>query len=819
MSDLRRFDEIRPADADAVGGKGLSLGLLASAGLPVPPGFCLTTAAHRRLRGQSLDADPALTAALATACAALGDGPVAVRSSATGEDGAVFSFAGQQDTILGVVGAAAIRRAIEACWASLDGERAVAYRRQQGVRDEGLAMAVVVQRLVPAEVAGVLFTRDPLDPSGRQMLVEASWGLGELVVSGRVTPDRYHLDGASGRLIDRHVAEKKLQRTAAGEEPVPLERQTAACLDEEQLAELAELGRRVEAFYAAPRDVEWAYTEGRFWLLQARPITTGGMAEREQVRREEVARLRGLAARGGTVWSRFNLAEGLPTPTPMTWAVISRHLMSGKGGFGRMYRDLGYDPDPALDEAGIFDLVCGRPYCNLSREPRLHYRRMPFEHSFAALKADPRRALYPTPAINAARFPWHFWLLLPLALPRLALQMLAGASRRGRLVSTFAPRFRGEIIPAFVREAQEASSRDLTRLDDAAVLHFFEHWVERTLGTFARDSLKPTALAALCLAGLEQKLALVLGAERARELTRDLVMGVRPDAEADLASGIRDLAAGRLGRPVFLSRFGHRGSEEMELSRPRWGEAPETLGPTGTGTLASSAPPGPEAVLAREPRLHAPQRAMVLDEVRTLHDYLALRETAKHYLLLGYAQVRRALLELDRRHRLEGGIFFLTPEELPPLLAGTDFAATIARRRRQRALLLGLEVPPVLFSDDLEAIGRPVASDGTETLQGVPLSAGTVEAPALVLEHPHLETPAAEEYILVCPSTDPAWVPLFVRARGLVMETGGVLSHGAIVAREFGLPAVAGLSGVLRRVRTGQRLRVDGSQGTVTLLD
>ncbi|MFO0926201.1 MAG: PEP/pyruvate-binding domain-containing protein [Gemmataceae bacterium] len=500
MSDLRTFDEIGPDDADAVGGKGLSLGRMATAGLPVPPGFCLTTAALRRLRGGPLMRDPELVSRLNAACAALGDGQVAVRSSATGEDGAVFSFAGQQDTILGVVGADAVRAAVEACWASLDGERAVAYRRQQGVRDDDLAMAVVVQRLVPAEVAGVLFTRDPLDPSGRQMLVEASWGLGETVVSGRVTPDRYHLDRATGKVIDRHIAEKKIMRTAKGEEAVPLDRQTLRCLDDAQLVALAELGRQVEAFYGQPRAVEWAYAGGQFWLLQARPITTGGMAEREAIRREEVARLRALAAPCGTVWSRFNLAEVLPTPTPMTWAIVSRHLMSGRGGFGQMYRDLGYEPDPVIDEHGIFDLVCGRPYCNLSREPRLHYRQMPFEHSFAALKADPRRALYPTPGINAARFAWHFWLFLPVTLPLLSFKLLRSAVRRQRLIRSFATRFRTEIVPAFVRETQAAARVDLTAMDEAAVVRFRRLDAANAGDVRTRD-LKPTALAALCMAG------------------------------------------------------------------------------------------------------------------------------------------------------------------------------------------------------------------------------------------------------------------------------------------------------------------------------
>ncbi len=280
MSELRAFDQIGPGDVAEVGGKGLSLGLMVQAGLPVPTGFCVTSAAHRRLKGQAPSADSDLAGKITEAYRALGGGPVAVRSSATAEDGAVTSFAGQQETVLGVSGDDAVLDAVGRCWASLDSERAVAYRRRQQVSDDGLAMAVVVQRLVPAEVAGVVFTRDPMDAEGRRMLVEASWGLGESVVSGRVSPDRFHVDRETGAVLDRHINIKATQWTSAGPAPVPAEKQTQPCLNDVQLKELAELARRVEAYYGDGRDVEWAWANGRFWLLQARPFTAGGAAER-----------------------------------------------------------------------------------------------------------------------------------------------------------------------------------------------------------------------------------------------------------------------------------------------------------------------------------------------------------------------------------------------------------------------------------------------------------------------------------------------------------------------------------------------------------
>jgi pyruvate,water dikinase len=228
--------------------------------------------------------------------------------------------------------------------------------------------------------------------------------------------------------------------------------------------------------------------------------------------------------------------------------------------------------------------------------------------------------------------------------------------------------------------------------------------------------------------------------------------------------------------------------------------------------------------LADEARLLPNQRPAVEAELRRLQTYMGLRETAKHHMLRGYAVIRRALVELDRRFHLDDGIFYLTLDDLPELVKLAEGKAPqvyfdrIAERRRRRTLALSLPVPAVIFSDDLDAVGREMTVGDGGMMQGVPLSAGVVEAPAWVLQDVAGAHIPHEPYVLVCPSTDPAWVPLFVHARGLVMETGGMLSHGAIVAREFGLPAVAGIADVHHRIKTGQRLRIDGATGTVNVL-
>jgi phosphohistidine swiveling domain-containing protein len=743
------FADVPPDSVALVGGKGLSLALATRAGLPVPPGFVVTTEAFQ---------NPAVSAAIAAAYQQLGGGPVAVRSSATAEDGAETSFAGQQETILGVTGEADVLAAVERCWRSLFAERAVAYRREQGIPDNDVKMAVVVQQLVPAEVAGVLFTRDPNDPTGKRMSVEAASGLGEAVVSGRVMPDRFEVDFDTGEVLSRIPAKDDL------------------CLTDTQLSQLAELGRRVEHFYGGPRDVEWAIADGRVYLLQARPITAGN--EREAVRREVIAV---TAALGGTVWVRYNLSESLPEPTPMTWAVV-RRMLAADGGVGALNRDLGCDPDPALGSLGAFDLIAGRPMANLARMPRLQFRRPPVEYPIAEYKANPAKALDPKPVLAPHRVGL---LRLPAVMWRLA---KIGHTTR-KLADTFADRYTRDIAPPFIAAAKAALAQDWSKFAPPQIVAEFHRWVNRTFVEFARNALKPTALAAFLW-------------EQLGNTAEAAARGARPPEEKSLAAGVGGLAAGILSRAEFLDRFGHRCGNELELAQPRWSEDSAAL-----DMLDQRSPPPAEAT--------APVPGKTAERLRT---YLGLREAAKHDLLRGVAVVRRALVELDTRFRLNGGVFFLTPDELPALIGGKDFAATIAGRRKRRRLELSLELPAVLFADDLEAIGRPLPppADAT-TLTGVAVSAGVAEAPALVLAHP--APPPSDPFVLVCPSTDPGWVPLFAHAKAVVMETGGVLSHGAIVAREFGLPAVSGVADATRRITPGKRVRVDGTAGNVSILD
>ena len=610
MPNILFFDAIAEADAGRVGGKGLSLGKTANAGLPVPPGFVVTTETYRRLADRGARSDPGFIRALQDAYRDLGGGPVAVRSSATAEDAADTSFAGQQETILGVEGEDALINAVERCWRSLHIERAVAYRAKQGVDAAGLGMAVVVQQLVPAEAAGVLFTRDPLDPDGKRMLAEGSWGLGEAVVSGRVQPDRFKLDRESGVVLEKHLGLKSIRITKSGEEHVPAAEQQEFCLSDTALSQLAELGRKVEDFYRDPRDIEWAFADGKVYLLQARPITVAGAAERERVRQQVIADLKSKADPKGTVWVRYNLSEVLPEPTPMTWSVV-RRLLAADGGFGAMNRDLGAKPDPTLGSLSAFDLVASRPMMNLSRLPRMQFERPPFEYPIGLYKSDPRKALDPKPALNPLA--GRGCLLGFFAMPGTILKLTRQKNAIQRQAATFGTEFT-QAARGFAALAKTGLAIDWASLDPPALVRVFETWVEGTLVQFSRESLKATVFADLAWSGLFETLKPKLGDERARVAVGELSLRRKPPEGADLADGIRDLAAGAIDRTTFLERFGHRGTNEMELSQSRWSEVPEELSKLVVGTKGLATPAAPVESnwekIADEAKLGGPARSI-----------------------------------------------------------------------------------------------------------------------------------------------------------------------------------------------------------------
>lgn len=848
MQFIKRFSEIDEVDLSQVGGKGLNLGKLTRAGFSVPQGFCVTTDAYRfsvqdlPVQNASSIKDvvlaPELTEAILKAWKELRTDTVAVRSSATAEDLEDASFAGQQDTFLNVQ-SDGILEALKACWASLWSERAMAYRRRQGIPDEGLAMAVIVQEMCAADVSGVLFTVSPFNEN--VSIVEANWGLGESVVSGEITPDSFQISRETGEILERTVATKQEMITASGVDEVPSAKRDVPSLTDEQLKQLCQLGVQVETLYGQPMDIEWAFTDGKFVLLQARPITTHTQEpisidqkdkEIEKLRKAEVQILQTLADAHGTIWSHHNLAEVLPAPLPMTWAIIKK-FMSGSGGLGKAYQGLGFYPSKRIDRSGILDLICGRIYVNLNREAELFFDGFPFTYDFDALKQNPQKAMYAQATPNIKHSTPSFWFKLPLHIIR----MTKAELRLRKCRTDFDQVLTEQEFPKFREIVETEQNLSYSKLSDTELTEKFKEWCKKTLNDFAPKVLTATLLAGFSLQRLEALLQKYTDETSAKSLASKLIGGLSGNLTVETNEKLWEVARRQISLADFLKDYGHRAVGEFELAQPRWREDTSYLEQIiASFSQETSEPDGQtqennqhfarqieqreaaEKELAEIIKKKTSLRKQIESELDFTRRYMPFRETAKFYLMLGYEQIRRTLVELDNRYTLNGGIFYLVPDELERLINGEEFSDVIAERKTKRELLLQIEMPDVIFSDSLDRIGATLSVDEADTYVGVGVSAGIAKGQARVLLKPADIQPSDRDYILVCPSTDPAWTPLFIHAAGLVMERGGLLSHGAVVAREYGVPAVVNIPNATQNITDGQTLQIDGNQGTVSVI-
>lgn len=810
-------------DTALVGGKGASLGRLIRAGFQVPGGFVVNTHAYRL--AYTLLPEPATAVEIPAEVVEeiryryeeMGRGTVAVRSSATAEDLAAASMAGQCETFLDINGEENLIEAVRNCWASLHTERIRAYFHEHGIDRSVVAMAVVVQRLVPADVAGVLFTADPNGGGRKEMLIDANWGLGETVVGGHVQPDVLRLEAATGRVLSASIADKTVYIAAgtAGEKPVEESRRKQACLSSRDVHSLWLLGRQTEEYFGTPQDIEWAIREGKLYLLQSRPITTQRETEavhevmsltREHLR-EEIAAQRGP-------WVLHNLAETLPHPTTLTWSVIKR-FMSGSGGFGAMYRRAGFQPSPAVDREGFLELIAGRVYMDVTRSPEMFCQDFPFAYDLEKLVRDPDASQKP-PSVPRGSFSTRMKAGGLLAKASVAIKSLSESADVD---------FREKIIPEIKAWVARARRQDLRVLSTDELIALWQEREQQVLDVFGPETLLPSLICGMVWADLESFLDENFWDEHADALLRLIAAGGKPDHTVMADAELFEVAKGKRSLEAWLVAHGHRGPGEFDLATPRWREQPDRLRDMAA-RLATGEPPlerfrrGSDAAAAQAAKLRAqlaPAAAREFDRrLGLVHRFMPFREEGKDYLMLGYDLLRDVALELGRRLDVGEGVFHLTRDEIFDALR-VGFAPHHLIEQRQFAYRaeIKLTLPRVIDAVAIERLGEPaevaMTAGGYKALS---ISAGRATGPARVL---HSATEAGEfgtGYILVCPSTDPAWTPLFVNAVGLVLECGGTLSHGAVVAREMGLPAVV-ISDATRLFRNGEQIQIDGNKGWV----
>jgi phosphohistidine swiveling domain-containing protein/uncharacterized membrane protein (DUF106 family) len=839
-------------DKSLAGGKAVNLGVLLRAGFNVPDGFCVTTDAYRYWAGAKSEEIPSdLVDEILRAYRAMsnGSGPiaVAVRSSATAEDMSEASMAGQYDTFLDIHDEDALLNRVRCCWASLDSPRTRAYLKEHGIELSQVAMAVVVQRLVPSDVAGVLFTANPQTGSKNEMLVEASWGLGEAVVSGLVQPDVLRIDKNTGRVIHATIADKQIliPPGAHEEHPVPEEKRRIPCVKGPDVAGLWKLGLQAASHFGGPQDIEWAIHEGKLYLLQSRPITTLEEAEAyEQLLTSTRAQLRELSTQNRGPWVIHNIAETLPHPTPLTWSVIKR-FMCGDGGFGQMYRQSGFAPSATVCRDGFLTLIAGKIYMDASLGPEMFFEGFPFKYDIDELRKNPDAAQNP-PTIPAGSM---------TARMKMAKRAAAASAAVHELAKDFDEQLNQRLIPDFVAWVNEEKSKDLTTLDNDQLIELWHQREKRVMDEFAPQSLLPSLISGAALAELKSfleenfwdedpdQLAALLSSGHDPDLTlqSNLALyelaqqnvgfasasGVRADEQIPLAKA-SPTKHGANSLAQWLSKFGHRAPEEFDLGTLRWRERPEELlaladrlktGKNPADLHAHHRQICDEKLAALRSQL-SPINQQLLDEKLNLaRRYMPFRENGKYYLMLGYDLLRDLAREVGRRLEIGEDVFLLTQEEMFDALH-IGFAPThlLAQRKTQRRAENRIPLPHVIDPSNIEDIGAPPKSSSgnpQSAMTAFPISPGQATAPARIVKSPTDPVNLGDRYILVCPSTDPSWTPLFTNAAGLILERGGILSHGAVVAREMSIPAVV-LRDACSLLNDGEAITVDGRNGTVS---
>jgi len=850
------------ANLETVGGKGMSLAKLANAGLPVPGGFHVTTEAYRQFVAannlqtginEALKAvDTAQPSTLETASATIGrlfaeasipeeiadviknaylelgtshaTPPVAVRSSATAEDLPDASFAGQQETYLNISGTDALLEATKKCWASLWTARAIGYRARQGIRSEGVALAVVVQEMVFADAAGIIFTANPLNGKRDEIVINAAWGLGEVVVGGAVTPDTLTVNKLTGGLIARETAEKMVMtvRTETGteEQPVPDSLQRVPVLSDEQAAQLTRYGVEIEELYGIPMDIEWTLADGKFAIVQARPVTAMPEAPIEWAPPDPK----------GT-YMRTSVADLMPEPlSPLfvTLGIPAQREQMQPMGRRLMNTELRMAKD-------YFTSINNYAYMNANFPPKVWW--------------------------------WALTEFLP-AYPRL-LRMLV-------------PLWRDELHPEY--QAVVASKNDSIPTEMSAA----ELWSETqelvsaasyyvcglmfaTMGASAGSEMLTTNLYNKFAKqeGDPDASVLLMGWDnipvRSEKSLYDIAMWIRKDENLtgyvlntpshDLVEKLENPGSVPVSQfPEFATRFqahlenfGHivfqlDFAEPLPLDHPEMMLENIKMYLRGEGTN-----PHERQQASEEKRIQTTES--MLGRLKGLKRWgfqkalnwgqsmAEVREDALAEIGLAYPKLRELLRELGRRFAEAGAIreaddiFWLEKDEISAHLGKLDHSQALddlslhVEKRKAFNQRVGQITPPPMMPMKKRVMGvksdvfiaKSEEAQAGNVLKGVPTSAGKITAPARVLHGPEDFGQMKPGDVLVAGTTTPAWTPLFAMASAVVTDIGGPLSHGSIVAREYGIPAVMGTGVATRRIQSGQSITVDGTKGEVIL--
>jgi phosphoenolpyruvate synthase/pyruvate phosphate dikinase len=864
------FQDIDKTKFMVVGGKGANLGELSKIeGICVPDGFCISTEAFRRiieetpsinelldrlslLKVQDRSDIGELSGAIRTVIEGVAvpedineevtrylsmfgeKHAYAVRSSATAEDLPTASFAGQQDTYLNIIGKEEILRHIGKCWASLFTERAVTYRLQHGFDHRKVLLSVVVQKMIFPQAAGILFTADPVTSNRKVLSIDAGFGLGEALVAGLVNADHYKV--RNGKVIDKKISTKKsaiyaLQAGGTKEQEIEPERQNRQALTDERILRLARLGRTIEQHFAHPQDIEWCLADDRFYIVQSRPITT-----------------------------LFPIPEAHDQENHVYISVGHQQMMT--------------DPMKPLG-ISLFQLTAARPMFKAGGRLFVDVtQQLASPGSREALLAgmgqhDPLMKDALTTIIERGD--------IVLSSPDAEKEQSPGSSNKG--ASSSDSQARTEVDPAIASELikrSQASIEELKHtiqtksgpelfdfiLEDIQQLKktLFDprgmkiimagmnasSWINENMKAWLGETNAADTLSQSVPNNITSEMGLALldvaDAIRPYPEVIEYVRHARDDAFLDEVVRFEGGRETRDAIYAYLNKYGMRCVGEIDITRPRWSEKPTVLVPLILNNIKNFEPgasgrkfeQGLREALTKEQdllerlkqlpdgELKAAETKRMIGQVRDLAGY---REYPKYGIVNRYFAYKQALLKEAERlvqvrviHEVED-IYYLTFDELREVVCTNKLDYRIISEGKDEHRLYERLTPPRVITSDGETIAGAYKRENIpgEAIVGLAVSSGVVEGRACVILN--MEDAELEDGdILVTSFTDPSWTPLFVSIKGLVTEVGGLMTHGAVIAREYGLPAVVGVENATKRVKDRQRIRVQGTEGYVELL-
>lgn len=831
------------------GGKGANLGELSGIkGIQVPDGFCVTTKAYERIIANNPISDSLLdelaqgkadvctqirslieripvpadiAAEIREHLAKFADNTAfAVRSSATAEDLPTASFAGQQDTYLNIIGETAVLQHISRCWASLFSERAVIYRQQHGFDHRSIQLSVIVQQMVFPQAAGILFTADPVTANRKVLSVDASFGLGEAIVSGLVNTDLYKV--CNGKIIDKKIAQKKVAVYAVAnggtkEQSIEAVQQNSPALTDDQILTLAGIGRTIEAHFGSPQDIEWCLADDIFYIVQSRPITTlFPIPEADDLENHVYV----------SVGHQQMMTDPIKPLGLSFYLLITRAPMRSAG--GRLYVDVtamlsspGSRKD-VIDKLGKSDPIIGDAL--LSIAAREGFIKLSDDKETKLISPEGfRTQIDADPGIVADLIQWN------------------QAS-----------------VEALKQNIQTKSGTDLFDfiLEDMLILK--QH-------LFNPQSTKVIMAAMDASSWLNEKMNEWLGEKNAADtLSQSVANNVTSEmglALLDVADVIRPYAAIVDHLPqiqdlnellqfdggkdcldaisAYLNKYGMRCTGEIDITKTRWSEKPLALVPLILNNIKNFSADaasrkfeqGRQEALDKEASLLARLKQLPAGEekvletkrmIRLVRDFIGYREYPKYGMINRLFVYKQALLKEAERlsifHEKED-IYYFSFEELREIVRSNQVDYDIINKRKEAYRLYEKLNPPRVMTSDGEIISAAYKRENLPlaAIPGLPVSSGVIEGRARVILK--MEDASLEDGdILVTAFTDPGWTALFVSIKGLVTEVGGLMTHGAVIAREYGLPAVVGVEHATKLIKDGQRIRVNGTDGYVEIL-